>query len=181
MDFNKLIHLKKILLLVGCMIPLAGFLVSCSDGALAGAAKMDKAKIWLEKVQFKVSKDANNGNSTGNPPILGSAFYTDLVVAYDAEPLGKLAAMTADQYFADGTGKDQLKKDYADKIDFFEWTIIPGEIKEDEKIDLTKAYGLGGFVFAQYTTPDKHRHAIADQEVIMIHLDKKDFYISKVE
>ena len=162
-----MICLKKILFLVGAMS--AGVLLaSCSDGALAGAAKIDKAKIWLEKVKFKVNKEVNN-----NAPV-----SVDLVVAYDAEPLGKLASLTADQYF---DGKDQLKKDFADKVDFFEWEIVPGQQKEDESISLTKAYGLGGFVFGRYSTPDAHRQTLADQHVIMVHLDKKDFYISKIE
>lgn len=167
MGCKKMICLRKFLFLLGVILP-GGLLTGCSDGALAGAAKMDKAKIWLEKVKFKVSKEVNN-----NAPV-----PVDLVVAYDAEPLGKLAGMTADQYF---DGKDQLKKDFADKIDFFEWEIIPGQQKEDESISLTKAYGVGGFVFARYSTPDAHRQTLADQHVIMIHLDKKDFYISKVE
>jgi hypothetical protein len=160
-----MIYLKKILLLVVWMLPFECLLTSCSDGALAGAATMNKAKVWLEKIKFKVNDDSRS-------------FRVYLAVAYDAEPLGKLTSMTADQYIA---GLDQLKKDYADKADFFQWEIVAGEKKEDEDIALTKAYGLGGFVFAQYDTPDAHRQAIADQHVIMIHLDKKDFYISKVE
>ena len=47
MTFLPLIYLMAIL-----TIPLGG----CSDGALEGAFKMDRAKIWLEKVNFKINK-----------------------------------------------------------------------------------------------------------------------------
>jgi type VI secretion system protein len=154
--------LKKMLLSLFLFMPLEG----CADGALAGAIKLDKAKVWLEKVHFKVAKNVN-----GNAPVA-----VHLVIVYDDGVLGEISKMTADQYF---TAEPQLRKDHSSDIDFFTWEVVPGQEMDDEDISLTQAYGKGGFVFARYSTPDAHREAIADEEVITLHLDEKDFYITK--
>ena len=138
----------------------------CSDGAFQGAMKMEKAKIWLEKVNFKVAKNVN-----GNSPIA-----VRLVIAYDDGVMGEVSKMTADQFFEQ---ESQLKKDHANDMDVISWEVVPGQEMDSESISPTKAYGKGGFVFARYSTPDAHREALADEQVITIHLDEKDFYISK--
>ncbi len=154
--------LRWICLAVGLCLPLGG----CGDGALEGAMKMDKAKIWLEKVNFKVDKKVN-----GNAPVA-----VRLVIIYDDGVLGEVSKMTADQFFEQET---QLKKDHANDMDVISWEVVPGQEMDSETINPTKAYGKGGFVFARYTTPDAHRESLADEHVITIHLDEKDFYISK--
>lgn len=138
----------------------------CADGALQGAAKMEKAKIWLEKVNFKVAKNVN-----GNAPIA-----VRLVIVYDDGVMGEVSKMTADQFFEQ---ESQLKKDHANDMDVVSWEVVPGQEMDSESINPTKAYGKGGFVFARYSTPDAHRESLADEQVITIHLDEKDFYISK--
>ncbi len=143
-------------------LPLGG----CADGALMGAAKMEKAKIWLEKVNFKVAKNVN-----GNSPIA-----VRLVIIYDDGVMGEVSKMTADQFFEQ---ESQLKKDHANDMDVVSWEVVPGQEMDSEAINPTKAYGKGGFVFARYGTPDVHRESLADEHVITIHLDEKDFYISR--
>ncbi|MBM3467932.1 MAG: hypothetical protein FJX71_00685 [Alphaproteobacteria bacterium] len=142
--------------------PLGG----CADGALAGAMKMDKAKVWLEKVHFKVAKNVNQ-----NAPVA-----VHLIIIYDNGVMGEVSKMTADQYF---TAEPQLRKDHANDIDIVTWEVVPGQEMDPETISPTKAYGLGAFVFARYSTPDAHREAVADEHSITIHLDEKDFYITK--
>lgn len=160
MRFENL--MKRVCFIIGLCIPLSG----CSDGALAGAVAMDKAKVWLEQVNFKVSKRVN-----GNAPV-----SVHLIIIYDDGVLGQVAAMTADQYF---TAEPQLRKDHANDIDITEWEIVPGQEVESEPITLRKAYGKGAFIFARYSTPDAHREGIADEQEITVHLDEKDFFITK--
>jgi type VI secretion system protein len=160
MTFGNLV--KRGYFIIGLCILLSG----CSDGALAGAVSMDKAKVWLEQVNFKVSKKVNS-----NAPV-----SVHLIIIYDDGVLGQVAAMTADQYF---TAEPQLRKDHANDIDITEWEIVPGQEVESEPITLRKAYGKGAFVFARYSTPDAHREAIADEQEITVHLDEKDFFITK--
>jgi hypothetical protein len=143
-------------------VPLQG----CADGALEGAIKMDKAKIWLEKVNFKVSRKVNS-----NAPV-----DLHLILIYDDGVMGQVSTMTADQYFA---AVDQLRKDHANDIDIIEWEVVPGQEMESEDIIMSKAYAKGGFFFARYSTPDAHREGLADQEEVTVHLDEKDFYITK--
>jgi len=50
---------------------------------------------------------------------------------------------------------------------------------DSEAIMMTKAYGKGAFIFARYTTPDTHRQGLADEEEITLHLDEKDFYLTR--
>jgi len=154
--------LKGVCLAVGLGI----FLGGCNDGALAGAMKMDKAKVWLETVNFKVSKKVNR-----NAPV-----SVHLIIIYDDGVLGQVAAMTADQYFV---AEPQLRKDHADDIDITEWEIVPGQQVDSETIAPRKAYGKGAFIFARYSTPNAHREGIADEQEITVHLDEKDFYITK--
>lgn len=142
------------------------FLQGCADGALAGAIKMDQAKIWLEKVNFKVSKKVNS-----NAPV-----DVHLILIYDDGVMGQVAAMTAEQYFA---AVDQLRKDHAADIDVIEWEVVPGQEMDSETITMSKAYAKGAFIFGRYTTPDTHREGLADEEEITLHLDEKDFFVTR--
>jgi hypothetical protein len=143
-------------------------LYGCADGAFSGAAKMEKANVWVEKVRFKLSPVMNED----------SPVTVALVVAYDPEVLTQLSKMTANQYF--GQEGTQLKSDSGNKIQEFKWEIPIGQEKEDEEINLEKAYGQGAFVFAHYQTTDAHRQALSHEHVIMIHLDEKDFWVESI-
>ena len=108
--------LSRLCLAICLCIPLQG----CADGALAGAIKMDQAKIWLERVNFKVSKKVNS-----NAPV-----DVHLIIIYDDGVMGQVSAMTAEQYFA---AEDQLRKDHANDIDIVEWEVVPGQEMESEE------------------------------------------------
>ncbi|MBX9804742.1 MAG: hypothetical protein K2Y18_03185 [Alphaproteobacteria bacterium] len=155
--------IKKLCLIAIIGGPLGG----CADGAIAGAIKMDAAKVWIEKVNFKVSKKVNS-----NAPV-----DVHMIIIYDDGVMGQVAGMTAQQYFA---AEDQLKKDHANDIDVIEWEAVPGQEMDPETITMSKAYGKGAFIFARYSTTETHREGLADEEEIIIHLDEKDFYITKV-
>lgn len=155
-------RIKWIFFMVALCFPLGG----CADGAIAGAIKMDQAKIWLEKVNFKIAKNVN-----GDSPVA-----VRLVIVYDDGLLGQVSGMTADQFFE---AESQLRKDHANDMDVFPWEVVPGQEMDSESITMTKAYGKGGFVFARYSTPDAHRESLADEQEVTLHLDEKDFYLSK--
>jgi type VI secretion system protein len=154
--------LSRSILCICLTLPLQG----CADGALAGAVKMDQAKIWLEKVNFKVSKKVNS-----NAPV-----DLHLIIIYDDGVMGQVASMTAEQYFPT---EDQLRKDHANDIDIIEWEVVPGQEMESETISMSKAYAKGAFFFGRYSTPDTHRAGLADEEEVTVTLDEKDFYITK--
>lgn len=155
--------LSRVCFCICLCAPLQG----CADGALAGAAKMETAKIWIEKVNFKVSKKVNS-----NAPV-----DVHLIIIYDDGVMGQVAAMTAAQFFE---AEDQLRKDHANDIDIVEWEVVPGQEMEPETISMSKAYAKGAFIFGRYSTTDTHREGLADEEEIILHLDEKDFYVTKV-
>ena len=145
---------------------LAGHLGGCADGAIAGAIKMDTAKVWIERVNFKVSKKVNS-----NAPV-----DVHMIIIYDDGVMGQVAGMTAEQYFV---AEPQLRKDHANDIDIIEWEVVPGQQMDSENITMSKAYGKGAFIFGRYSTPDAHREGLADEQEITLHLDEKDFFITK--
>jgi type VI secretion system protein len=154
--------LSRLCFAICLCIPLQG----CADGALAGAIKMDQAKVWIERVNFKVSKKVNS-----NAPV-----DVHLIIIYDDGVMGQVSSMTAEQYFA---AEDQLRKDHANDIDIVEWEVVPGQEMESENITMSKAYGKGAFFFARYTTPDTHREGLANEKEVTLHLDQKDFFLTK--
>lgn len=160
--------MKKILFAL-LNLSLPPFLISCSDvvPAAKSAMSLEAAKVWLEKVKFKVAKDVNN-----NSPIA-----VHLLIFYDQDVLGEVSKMTADQYFEK---ENTLRSDNPDKIQFITWEIVPGQAMEDQEITLDKVTGVGALVFARYSSPGDHRQALADDREILISLDKLDFDIKKL-
>ncbi|WP_032112300.1 hypothetical protein [Candidatus Paracaedibacter symbiosus] len=162
----KDIFIKSVL--VGSLVGLSGCAPDAIKSGVASAAKMEQAKVWLEQVKFNPTPDVN-----GNAPIT-----VDILVFYDAEAMGKVAALTADKYFQQ---KDQLKKDYSDQIDFFSFDVVPGQRMKDQDIELSKASGLAAVAFARYSTPGPHRVAIGPDRIIQLDLEKNDFKITTIK
>lgn len=159
--------MSKFTWMIGLTTLLAFSLEGCSDGALSGAATGDKAKVWLETVRFKKGAHMNED----------SPVHVAVAVAYDDTVLASLSKLTAAQYF--GPEGRQLISDSADKVQEFDWEVPTDNDPGDQDIELNKAYGKGAFVFAQYSSTDAHRQAISDEQTIVIHLDQKDFYVTK--
>ena len=103
------------------------FLNGCSsDSAVASAAKsaftLSSARVWLEKVKFKVSADVNN-----NAPVT-----VHLLIIYDQDAFSKFSTLPADLYFKD---QKQYKKDFGTgKVDFFSWEVVPGQNLNDQPV-----------------------------------------------
>ena len=124
-----------------------------------------KTSVWLEKIHFKVSKNIN-----GNSPVL-----LHVVIIPDADTLEEFSKLSSQDYFLQ---VDQLKKDNK-KVMFIPFEIIPGQVKEPYEVD-TPTKGAGILIFARYRSAGEHRHALADEAEILVHLEKDDFSIEKV-
>lgn len=151
------------------LVPLLVLLSSCgAPKALTDAIKGDTAKVWIEKLVFDVKEGVNN-----NAPVA-----VHLVVAYTDEVNGKLAKLAADKYFED---QKQMEKDYKDAVDFFKFEITPGQRMPDQNVTLSHTNGLGGYIFARYSSPGPHRASISSDRVVKIILGKIDFEIQTVK
>lgn len=145
---------------------------SCSSkSALGDAAKsavtFSTAKVWLEKVSFKVASDMNN-----NAPVA-----VHVLVVYNPDILEKLSKLPADKYFEQQV---QLRKDFAENVDFFTWELVPNQNLSDQEITPTRVSGLAAIVFARYSSPGDHRATLGEERHILIDLQKKDFSVTPI-
>lgn len=146
--------------------------VSCSSSSALGeaaksAASFSIAKVWLEKIKFKVATDVNN-----NAPVAVHA-----LVVYDQDVLNKLSQLPADKYFSQ---EQQFRKDFNEKVDFNVWEIVPGQNLDDQPFNPTKVSGLAVIIYARYSTPGDHRAIIGDDRETLIDLQKLDFTTTKI-
>lgn len=155
-------------MMAGAIILLSGCAPDAVKAGVVSAFKLEEAKVWLEGIKFNVDADVN-----GNAPVT-----VDILVFYDAESMGKVLKLTADNYFQQ---KEQLKKDYGDQIDFFSFEIVPGQRMADQSIDLSKSSGLAAVAFGRYSTPGPHRVAIGPDRIIQLNLEKNDFKIKTIQ
>jgi hypothetical protein len=112
--------------------------------------------VWLRKADFEIDPKANKGE----------AFECHIVVAYSKDLFDRLQGMDATGYF---TGADSLKKTYKDSIEVFNFDMIPGRNKLDQKINL-KSYtkALGAFIFAKYSTPGRFAENVGSARSIVV-------------
>lgn len=149
---------------------LALSLTSCDDikAAAKAAYAMETAKVWIEKVKFKVDQDVN-----GNSPLA-----VHLLIIYDKEVLEQISKLTAERYFETET---QIRSDNPEKIQFITWEIVPGQSVDEQDIILKKAMGEGALIFARYHSIGDHRAALADDREIIINLHNVEFDVKKIK
>lgn len=112
--------------------------------------------VWLKKVDFEVDPKANNG----------TAFSCHIVIAYSKDLYDKLQNMDSKKYFLNSTS---LEKTYKDSIQIFQYDLIPGRNKLDNKINLrsyTKA--KGAFIFAKYDSQGKFAENIGMAQNLVV-------------
>ena len=147
-------------------------LTGCSNDSFSTSIKsifsMQTAKVWLNKVSFRVADDVNDS----------SPVTLHILIPYKDDLLAELSKMSAEDYFKKS---DQIKLDNAGNLDVFTWDLIRSQKLDDEPIVPTKVSGAGVLVFAHYSTPGDHRIAIADDEAVLIKLDKSDFSVESVK
>ena len=140
----------------------------CSNGSLQSILSLQTAKVWLNKVSFRVADDVNDS----------SPVTLHILIPYKEDLLSELTKMSAEDYFK---RSDQIKSDNAGNLDVFSWDLIRSQKLDDEPISPSKVSGVGIVVFARYSTPGDHRISIADDETVLIKLDKGDFSIESVK
>lgn len=140
----------------------------CSNGSLQSILSLQTAKVWLNKVSFRVADDVNDS----------SPVTLHILIPYKDDLLSDLSKMSAEDYFKKS---DQIKSDNAGNLDVFSWDLIRSQKLDDEPISPSKVNGVGILVFARYSTPGDHRISIADDEAVLIKLDKGDFSIESVK
>ena len=112
--------------------------------------------VWLKNVDFEVDPKANNG----------TAFSCHIVIAYSKDLYDKLQNMDSKGYFLNSTS---LEKTYKDSIQIFQYDLIPGRNKLDNKINLrsyTKA--KGAFIFAKYDSQGKFAENIGMAQNLVV-------------
>ncbi|MES2607430.1 MAG: hypothetical protein V4544_01655 [Pseudomonadota bacterium] len=143
-------------------------LIGCSNGSLQSLLSFQTAKVWLNKVSFRVADDVNDS----------SPVTLHILISYKDDLLSELSKMSAEDYFKKS---EQIKNDNAGNLDVFSWDLIRSQKLDDEPITPTKVNGVGVLVFARYSTPGDHRISIADAEAVLIKLDKGDFSIESIK
>jgi type VI secretion system protein len=140
----------------------------CSNGSLQSILSMQTAKVWLNKVSFRVADDVNDS----------SPVTLHILIPYKDDLLSELSKMSAEDYFKKS---EQIKKDNAGNLDVFSWDLIRSQKLDDEPISPTKVSGVGILVFVRYSTPGDHRILIADDEAVLINLNKGDFSVESAK
>ncbi|MBA4249977.1 MAG: hypothetical protein C0432_03480 [Candidatus Puniceispirillum sp.] len=121
--------------------------------------------LWLHTVSFESDENINDYS-----PVKIHVLY-----AYEKGVYDKLLSMNSDQYFNQA---EQLKEDFNESLQVFEWDIIRSQILNDQKIIPRKPTGSGIIVFANYLSPGAHRKTIGSDEKIKIKLHENDFEIT---
>ncbi|GHT88555.1 hypothetical protein FACS1894113_1260 [Alphaproteobacteria bacterium] len=123
---------------------------------LTACSLFPEINVWLRKVDFEVDPGANKGEP----------FVCHIVVAYSKDLYDALSGMDAQGYFPNA---DALKKKYKDSIEIFEYDMIPGKNKLEQKIRL-RSYrqAKAAFLFARYSTPGKFMENVGTAPSIVV-------------
>lgn len=150
-----------------CLIIFA--LSGCSPdimSSISGSLFSSKSKpLWLRAVSIQSDENINDF----------SPVKVHVVFAYEQGAYDKLIKMTADSYFDQS---EQLKEDFNEAMQIFEWDVIRGQIINDQKIIPQKPTGSGIIVFANYLSPGMHRKTVGTDEKISIRLHENDFELT---
>lgn len=119
------------------------------------------SKVWLEKISWSAHKDANEGM-----PV-----KVHLIYFYDEEYMKKITDKESSDYFEN---YETLKQDFGNKVELYEFDVVPGRAQDNIKIKPQKCDAKGAIIFARYNSSKKsQRYNIGeDSEVRLIF--KKD-------
>ena len=144
----------------------AGILSSVS-GAF-GDFFASKGGVNIEQIMLVTDEKMNHGG----------ALTAHLVIVYEKELIGELKQMSSRQYFQ---MKDQLIKDYPDKLKVFEWElaakkrIIPWT---DVNYPIDHMVPVAAFIYANYNSVGEHRAKIPPSyEKVKVTFESNDFKI----
>lgn len=156
----------------GIMAMSAAATIKGADSSGFGGIFSSKGKVALEQVMFVVDEDMNEKG----------AVKVHLVIVYEKELLAELKKMSASAYFS---GVKQLTKDHPDKMKVFEWTFVAKKRVTkwiDVPHDTSFLTPLGGFIFANYTSPGDHRASMPEAcKKMKVHFQKKEFKATQAD
>jgi len=156
--------MKKILALVAAVMCAS----SCGPSAVASAAKLSAAKVWLQEVQFNIGKDMND-----NAPV-----SVKVVIVHDDDLYKKMGKLTASQYFDQ---EANLQADHAGQFEVFSAEVVPGQKNDPMTIEPSNVEAVGIWVFGRYATPGPHRQKIGTDRIVMLDMLKKDFKVKTIK
>ena len=107
-----------------------------------------RSKVWLEKMSWIAMKDANSEKDSQE----GMPIKVNLIYVYDEEYYKKLSAKSSQEYFENF---EELKKEFGNKVEVFEFDILPGESKDDVDILPSRCNAEGAILFARYNSSEK--------------------------
>lgn len=138
-----MLQLKRFVILFLCI-----FLTACG--------MFEDMPVWLQKVDFEVSPDANNRSS----------FACHIVLAYNQELADRLKSMDARSYFSN---LNELERTYKDSFELFKYDLIPGKNKVDQQIQ-PRSYrsAKAAYVFAKYTTQGRFAESLGNARRVTI-------------
>jgi type VI secretion system protein len=135
---------------------------------VAAATALPAASAQSElKIKVEVSSQANDNN-----PV---AF--DLVLVKDGTLLEELKKISASEWFEN---QSQYRLDYPEEtgLSAGSWEWVPGQVVVLETITVERGI-VGGIVFANYSTPGKHRAVIDPRKSLAVILGVKDFTVAQ--
>lgn len=113
--------------------------------------------VWLKRVDFEVDPGANSKRP----------FRCHITVTYSKDLYDKLQGMTDSKHYFEQV--ENLKKVYKDSIEIFNFDLVPGKNRIDQKISLTSyTKAKGAFIFAKYETPGKFMESIGMIETLTV-------------
>jgi len=153
-SFTSILVIMGLLLLTGCE-------------SVKSAIGIQQSKVWLEKVTFKATANANDSSPT----------KIHIVIAYKEDLAGELGKLTATDYFKKAV---KLKADAGDELDVFAIDVVPDS---SASLDITpsRSTGVIALMFARYTSPGDHRTNVGADYEIQVLLDKKDLKVVPVK
>ncbi len=144
----------------GPLVLIALVLASC--GAL-------KVKSWFGG-RFTVEVRIAEGMNQDSPVAV------EVLLVYNKKLLGKLAALTAKEWFDQ---REQYRRDYREGKDFdaWHWEWVPGQRVPDQQLGFGAGV-RGGLIFANYGTPgNPHRAAVDPHQNLLLELGEDGFRI----
>lgn len=141
------------------------FLTGCD--AVKAVAGIKPSKVWLEKVNFKATDNANDS----------SPVKIHIVIPYRDDLAADITKLTASDYFKKAK---KLKDDAGNDLDVFMIDVVPGS---STSLDITpsNSSGVVALMFARYTSPGDHRTNVSADYEIQVVLDKNDLKVTPVK
>jgi type VI secretion system protein len=118
-------------------------------------------------MKVKIASDANDGN-----PVV-----FDLVLVTDKTLLEELKKISASEWFEN---RSQYRLDYPEEtgLSAGSWEWVPGQVVVIEPITVLRGI-VGGVIFANYSTPGKHRAVIDPRKSLAVTLGPEGFTVAQ--